>query len=84
VVQGRDATITIIWTDDAHWQDFISLLNLGETLVLTDPVEGERRYIFINDDVKVTHNSGGSPYREVSITYVEAPPPNGFGYTYGS
>jgi hypothetical protein len=83
VVQGRDATITIIWTDIEHWQDFINMLNLGETLVLTDPVEGERRYIALSDDVKVTHNSGGSPYREVSITYVEAPPPSGYSYTYG-
>ena len=84
VVQGRDASISIIWTDVAHWQDFINMLNLGETLILTDPVEGERRYIALNNDVTITHNSGGAPYREVKISYVEVPPPNGFGYTYGN
>ena len=83
VVQGRDASITIVWTDNANWENFISLLNLGETLVLTNPVEASKRYIAINDDITVTHNSGGSPWRQVVIKYVEAPPPNGYGYTYG-
>jgi hypothetical protein len=83
VVQGRDATITVIWTDDANWNDFVSLLNKGETLILIDPVESERRYVFINGDVQVTHHAAANPYREVAISYVEAAPPN-FGYTYGS
>ena len=84
VVQGRDASITVIWTDNAKWDNFLNLLNLGETLVLTNPVEASKRYIAINDDVTVTHNAGGSPWRQVTIKYVEAPPPNGYGYTYGS
>lgn len=83
VVQGRDATITVVWTDDANWNDFITLLNKGETLILIDPVESERRYIFINGDVQVTHHAAANPYREVAISYIEAAPPN-FGYTYGS
>lgn len=84
VVQGRDAQITVKWTDNANWENFVALLNLGETLVLTNPVEGNKKYIQISDDVTVTHNAAASPYRDVAITYVEAPPPNGFGYTYGS
>jgi len=84
VVQGRDAQITVKWTDNANWENFVSLLNLGETLVLTNPVEGTKKYIQISDDVTVTHNAAASPYRDVAITYVEAPPPNGYGYTYGS
>jgi hypothetical protein len=83
VVQGRDAQITVMWTDLANWENFISLLNLGETLILTDPVEGIRKYIALSDDVTVTHQAAASPYRSVQITYVEAPNPNGFGYTYG-
>ena len=83
VVQGRDATIDVIWTDIPNWTNFLNLLNKGETLILLDPVEAERRYIFVNEDVKVTHNAAASPYRTVSITYVEAAPPN-YGFTYGS
>ena len=82
VVQGRDAVIEVIWTDNARWQDFIDFLNTGETMLLLDPVEGERRYIFISDDVKVTHNAAANPWRLVTITYVEAAPP-GFGFLYG-
>jgi len=83
VVQGRDATITIIWTDEDNWQNFIDMLNLGETLVLIDPVESERRYIFVSQDITATHQAAsGKPYRSLSITYVEAAPPN-FGYLYG-
>jgi hypothetical protein len=83
VVQGRDASITVVWTDVANWQNFLNLLRLGETLILTDPVEAKKRYIAINDDVTITHNSGGVPWRQITIKYVEAPPPNGYGYTYG-
>ena len=83
VVQGRDAKITFIWTDIPNWDNLISLLNSGETLILTDPVEGLKRYIALNDDVTVTHNSGGAPYRTVEISYVEAPPPTGWYYNFG-
>jgi hypothetical protein len=83
VVQGRDATIDVIWTDIANWTNFLNLLNKGETLILLDPVEAERRYIFIDGDVKVTHNAAATPYRTVSISYVEAAPPN-YGFTYGN
>lgn len=82
VVQGRDAVIDVVWTDNAHWEDFIAFLNTGEIMLLLDPVEGERRYIFISDDVKVTHQAAKNPYRTVEITYVEAAPP-GFGFLYG-
>ena len=82
VVQGRDSKITVIWTDEANWDAFLNLLNLGETLVLIDPVESARRYIFIQSDVQVTHHASVQPYREVVIDYVEAAPP-GYGYTYG-
>jgi len=83
VVQGRDATITIVWTDEDNWQNFIDMLNLGETLVLIDPVESERRYIFVSQDITATHQAAsGKPYRSLSITYVEAAPPN-FGFMYG-
>ena len=82
-VQGRDSKITVIWTDTANWQNFIDLLNLGETLILIDPVESARRYIFIHDDIQVTHHAAQTPYREVVISYVEAAPP-GFGYSYGN
>ena len=83
VVQGRDAKITVIWENDAEWESFVNLLNLGETLILIDPVESARRYIFVQSDVQVTHHAAAQPYREVVIDYVEAAPPN-FGYTYGS
>ena len=82
-VQGRDSKITVIWTDDDNWGNFIDLLNLGETLVLVDPVESARRYIFIHDDIQVTHHAAQNPYRELVISYVEAAPP-GFGYSYGN
>jgi hypothetical protein len=83
VVQGRDGSITVIWTDLANWDNFIALLEKGETLILTNPVEPKRIYIFINGDVQITHNAAASPWREVAIQYVEAAPPD-FGYTYGS
>lgn len=83
VVQGRDAQINIIWTDLANWDNFISMLNLGEILILTDPVENTKKYIAISEDVTVTHQASASPYRNVQISYVEAPPPQ-YGYTYGS
>ena len=83
VVQGRDAQINIIWTDLANWDNFISMLNLGEILILTDPVENTKKYIAIDQDVTVTHQASASPYRNVQISYVEAPPPQ-YGYTYGS
>lgn len=83
VPTGRDGSITITWTDLANFDNFLSLLNKGETLVLTNPVESDRKYIFINQDVGITHNAANSPYREISINYVEAAPP-AFGYTYGS
>jgi len=83
-VQGRDATIDIVWKDTVLWPSFVEMLNRGEVLVLIDPVEQERRYIFISDNVTATHNSGsGGPWRDVKLTYVETAPPN-FGYTYGS
>ena len=82
-VQGRDSKITVIWTDNTNWQKLLNLLNLGETLILVDPVESARRYIFINNDIQVTHHAAVNPYREVVISYVEAAPP-GFGYSYGS
>jgi hypothetical protein len=84
VVTGRDGSIKIIWTDDPNWKNFLSLLNKGETLILTNPVESERRYIYINSDVSYTHQSAAIPYREVDISFVEVAPPQGFGYTYGS
>ena len=80
---GRDGSLTVTWTDLANFDNFLSLLNKGETLVLTNPVESDRKYIFINQDVSITHNAANSPYREISINYVEAAPPT-FGYTYGS
>ena len=83
VVQGRDAKITFIWTDIPNWDNLISLLNSGETLILTDPVESLKRYIALDDDVNVTHNSGGAPYRTVQLSYVEAPPPTGWYYNFG-
>lgn len=83
VVQGRDAKITVIWTNESEWDSFINLLSLGETLILVDPVESSRRYIFIQSDVQVTHHASVQPYREVVIDYVEAAPP-GYGYTYGN
>ena len=83
VPTGRDGSITITWTDLDNFENFLSLLNKGETLVLTNPVESDRKYIFINQDISITHNAANSPYREISINYVEAAPP-AFGYTYGS
>lgn len=83
VPTGRDGSITVTWTDNANFDKFLSLLNKGETLVLTNPVESDRKYIFINQDVSITHNAANSPYREITINYVEAAPP-AFGYTYGS
>ena len=83
VVQGRDGSITVTWIDNANFDNFLSLINKGETLILTNPVESDRKYIFINQDVSITHNAANSPYREFTINYVEAAPPN-FGYTYGS
>jgi len=83
VVQGRDGDIKVIWTDLANWDNFLNLLNSGNVLILTNPVESTRSYIFINQDVQYTHNAAASPYREVEIQYVEAAPP-GFGYSYGS
>jgi len=83
VVQGRDGDIKVIWTDLANWDNFLNLLNSGNILILTNPVEATRSYIFINQDVQYTHNAAASPYREVEIQYVEAAPP-GFGYSYGS
>ena len=83
VVQGRDGDITVIWTDNANWDNFLGLLEKGETLILTNPVESKRIYIFINQDVQITHHAAASPWREVEIQYVESAPP-GFGYTYGS
>ena len=80
---GRDGSITVTWTDLANFDNFLALLNKGETLVLTNPVESDRKYIFINQDVSITHNAANSPYREITINYVEAAPPS-FGYTYGS
>jgi hypothetical protein len=75
--------MTVIWTDLENWQNFLDLINKGEILVLTNPVESTRSYIFINADVQITHNAAASPWREVSISYVEAAPP-GYGFTYGS
>jgi hypothetical protein len=83
IVQGRDGSITVVWTDNANFDNFMSLVNKGETLILTNPVESTRMYIFINQDVSIVHNAAASPYREITINYVEAAPPN-FGYTYGS
>lgn len=83
-VTGRDASVTIIWTDDANWKPFIAMLNRGETLVLTNPVESDRRYIFINSDVTYRHNAAKTPWREVNFSFVEVASPQGFGYTYGS
>jgi hypothetical protein len=84
VPQGRDATINIIWKDQHNWNRFVHLLNLGEILVLIDPVEQERRYIFVNNDITATHQSGASgPWREIQLSYVETAPPN-FGFTYGA
>jgi hypothetical protein len=83
VPTGRDGSLTVTWTDLANFSNFLSLLNKGETLVLVNPVESDRKYIFINQDVSITHNAANSPYREITINYVEAAPPN-FGYTYGS
>jgi len=83
VPTGRDGSITVTWIDDSTFQDFLDLLNKGETLVLVNPVESDRKYIFINQDISITHNAAANPWREISINYVEAAPP-GFGYTYGS
>jgi hypothetical protein len=84
VVQGRDATIDIVWKDTVNWSSFLSMLNRGEIMVLIDPVEQERRYVFVSDNVTATHNSGSAgPWRDVKLTYVETAPPN-FGFTYGS
>ena len=84
VPQGRDATINIVWKDQQNWNRFVQLLNLGEILVLIDPVEQERRYIFVNNDVTATHQAGASgPWREIQLSYVETAPPN-FGFTYGA
>lgn len=83
VVQGRDGNIKVIWTDLANWQNFLSLLESGNVLILTNPVESTRMYVFVNQDVQVTHHAGASPWRELEIQYVEVAPP-GFGYTYGS
>ena len=83
VPQGRDASIKVIWTDEANWAGFYNLLNKGETLILVDPVESERRYIFIHQDIAITHQAAVRPYREITIPFVEVAPPN-FGYTYGS
>jgi hypothetical protein len=83
VVTGRDGNMTVIWTDLENWQNFLDLINTGEILVLTNPVESTRSYIFINADVQISHNAAASPWREVQIQYVEAAPP-GYGFTYGS
>ena len=83
VVQGRDSKLTVIWENEAEWPNFLNLLNTGETLILIDPVEAERRYVFIQTDVQVTHYASTQPYRELVIDTVEAAPP-GYGYTYGS
>jgi hypothetical protein len=83
VVQGRDGSITVVWTDLDNWQNFLDLINKGEILILVNPVESKRSYIFINQDVQITHNAAASPWREIAISYVEAAPP-GFGFTYGS
>lgn len=83
VVQGLDGEITVIWTDLANYDNFKALINMGEVLTLTNPVESVQRYIFINSDVQITHNAASSPWREIVIQYVEAAPP-GYGFTYGS
>lgn len=77
VVTGRDAQMTVVWTDDSSWDDFLSFLKRGEVYVLTDPVEAKRRYIFINNDVSITHHAATSgPWREVQISFVEVPRPD--------
>lgn len=79
VVTGRDGSMTVMWTDPDTWQDFLDFLKRGEIYILLNPVEGERRYIFINQDVSITHHSAPQPYREVKISFVESAPPT---YTY--
>jgi len=83
VTQGRDADIKVIWEDLDNWPNFLKLLNSGNILILTNPVESSRTYIFISDDVQTTYNAATSPWFEVEINYVEAAPP-GYGFTYGS
>ena len=82
VVNGRDGSIEVIWTDITNWQNFLDFLRLGEVYVLLSPVENKKFYIFINNDVTWENNSGAQPWRKVTIPYVETAPPN-YGYTFG-
>ena len=83
VPTGRDGDITITWTDLEQYDNFRSMISRGETLLLSNPVEGRVMYIFINQNVQFTNNAAANPWRDIEIQYVEAAPP-GFGYTYGS
>ena len=79
VVTGRDGSMTVMWTDPTTWEDFLAFLKRGEIYILLNPVESERRYIFINQDISITHHASTQPYREVKISFVESAPPT---YTY--
>jgi hypothetical protein len=79
VVTGRDGSLKVMWTDPDTWDSFLSFLKRGEIFILLNPVENERRYIFVNQDVQVVHHAAVRPYREVTIPFVESAPPT---YTY--
>jgi hypothetical protein len=79
VVTGRDGSLKVMWTDPTTWEAFLAFLKRGEIFILLNPVENERRYIFVNQDVQIVHHAAVNPYREVTIPFVESAPPT---YTY--
>ena len=79
VVTGRDGSLKVMWTNPTTWEAFLAFLKRGEIFILLNPVENERRYIFVNQDVQIVHHAAVNPYREVTIPFVESAPPT---YTY--